>query len=438
MIKVLPIKTKIANVAKVISGYAFKSKEFMEEGIPVIKIRNIRLGAIDNSEIQYVSDEYLKINPKYHVYPGDILISLTGSHINQPNSVVGRVARFPKGSKNALLNQRAGKFIITEPDKCDSSYLYYHLVDEGMRRDIAAFAHGAANQANVSPSQIESLDINLPPIPTQRKIASILSAYDDLIENNLRRIKILEEMTQNLYREWFVKFRFPGHERVRVVDSPLGKIPGGWEVAKLGNVLSELESGSRPKGGIDPNVRDVPSVGAENILGLGKYDYSKDKFVSHEFFENMRRGRIKSGDVLLYKDGAKIGRKSMFRDDFPHAQCCINEHVFILRNNDRCSQTYLFFWLDQPDMTERIRQLNANAAQPGINQEGVKGLPIILPPRRVREEFDVLVEPLSAELFNLAKANRVLRQTRDLLLPKLISGELDISELNIAIPEETV
>jgi type I restriction enzyme S subunit len=277
--------------------------------------------------------------------------------------------------------------------------------------------------------------VKIPPLLTQRKIAGILSAYDDLIENNLRRIKILEEMVQTLYREWFVKFRFPGHQKVKMVNSPMGKIPEGWEVGPLDDVLATLESGSRPKGGIDPEVRGVPSIGAENIIGLGRYDYSKEKFVTREFFNNMNRGHIQSGDILLYKDGAQIGRKSMFRDGFPHVECCINEHVFILRTNGRCSQNYLFFWLDQPEMTQNIINLNANAAQPGINQLGVRGLSILLPPTPLLKIAEQVLETMLGVLFNNAKRNNILRQTRDLLLPKLISGELDVSELDITIPE---
>ena len=305
-------------------------------------------------------------------------------------------------------------------------YVYYYLQTLGLER-----YNSGAGVPTLNRNHLGTLEVAIHDLLTQHKIAATLSAYDDPIENNLRRIKILEEMAQALYREWFVKFRFSSHEKVRMVDSPLGKIPEGWEVARLGDVLSELESGSRPKGGIDQDVRDVPSIGAENILGLGQYGYSKEKYISYEFFENMKRGHVKSGDVLLYKDGAKIGRKSMFRDGFPHAECCINEHVFILRTNERCNQSYLFFWLDQPDMTERIKQLNANAAQPGINQKGVKGLSIPLPTELVLKSFDELVEPLLAELFNLAKKNPILRRTRDLLLPKLISGEVDVSELEI-------
>jgi len=194
-----------------------------------------------------------------------------------------------------------------------------------------------------------------------------------------------------------------------MVDSELGKIPEGWEVLQLGEVLESIESGSRPKGGIDPDERGVPSIGAENVLGLGRCDFGKEKYVTEDFYESMRKGEIKSGDVLLYKDGAKLGRKSMFRDRFPHEVCCINEHVFILRTNSRCSQNYLYFYLDRPDITEEVINLNANAAQPGINQAGVKNLPILLPPKNFIRLFDEKVYPIIGMLFNLAKKNQVSR-----------------------------
>lgn len=429
----------LGTVAKVISGFAFKSAEFCESGIPVIKIKNIQLGEVDFTEMQCVPEQYLSIDSKYHVHQGDILISLTGSHINQPNSVVGRVARYKKGVPKALLNQRAGKVLIKRPEACDAGFLFYQLFDENVRRDIAAFAHGAANQANVSPGQIESLYIHLPPLPWQRKIAAILSAYDDLIENKLRRIKILEEMAQNLYREWFVKFHFPGHQQARFTDSPLGRIPEGWEVSVLGEHLVALESGKRPRGGVRDLVFGVPSVGAENILGIGRHKYQSEKYVSRDFFEAMRNGVVKDGDVAIYKDGAYIGRSTYFRDSFPHAKFCVNEHVFLLRTTgERLTQNILYLWLQEPSTVAEIRATNANAAQPGINQTGVKGLSLIVPPLDIVERLDILVEPNLALIVSLAKRIEYLRRTRNLLLPRLISGEVDVSELDIAVPEEAV
>lgn len=439
MTKMPPPRVPISSIAKVISGYSFKSHEFQQAGIPVIKIKNIRLGFVDCSETQCVSEQHLSINSIYHVHGGDILISLTGSHVNQPNSVVGRVARYPRSLEPALLNQRAGKVIINAPEQCDTSFLYYHLLDEHVRREIATLAHGAANQANVSPSQIQSLEVYLPSLPTQRKIASILSAYDDLIENNLQRIKIMEEMVQNLYREWFVKFRFPGHENTRLVDSPLGRISEGWDWSTLGEHLESLESGKRPRGGVNNFQSGVPSVGAENVIGVGKHNYQSEKFVPRGFFESMKKGVVRDGDVALYKDGAYIGRSSFFRDEFPHAEFSVNEHVFLLRSSgENLTQNILYLWLREPSTIAEIRSTNANAAQPGINQNGVKGLQILVADESTTSRFDELVEPFLALIVSLAKRNQTLRRTRDLLLPKLISGEMDISELDINVPEEAV
>jgi len=326
----------------------------------------------------------------------------------------------------------------------DKKFLYYRLAGP----KLWELRTGSA-QAQITIDRLQRYELRLPPLPTQRKIAAILSAYDDLIENNLRRIKILEEMAQNLYREWFVKFRFPacaagaagrpGYQHARFVNSPLGRIPEGWDEATLGDHLIALESGKRPKGGAKDLAFGVPSVGAENVFGIGRHKYQSEKYISREFFEGMRNGVVKDGDVALYKDGAYIGRTTYFRDSFPHAQFCVNEHVFLLRSTGkRLTQNILYLWLQEPDTVSGIRATNANAAQPGINQPGVNGLSLIVPPVDIAGQFDQLAEPSLALIVSLAKRNEALRRTRDLLLPRLISGEVDVSELNITIPEEAV
>ena len=314
----------------------------------------------------------------------------------------------------------------------EPKFVFYFLQILGLER-----YNTGAGVPTLNRNHLDGLDVAIPPLPTQRKIAAILSAYDDLIENNLRRIKILEEMAQNLYREWFVKFRFPGHQHARFTDSPLGRIPEGWEVSVLGEHLIALESGKRPKGGAKDLAFGIPSVGAENIFGIGRHKYQSEKYVSREFFKGMRQGVVKDGDVALYKDGAYIGRSAYFRDSFPHAQFCVNEHVFLLRTTGkRLTQNILYLWLQEPDTVSGIRATNANAAQPGINQKGVNGLSLIVPPLDIAGRFDQLAEPSLALIVSLAKRNEALRRTRDLLLPRLISGEVDVSELDIAVPEE--
>lgn len=287
---------------------------------------------------------------------------------------------------------------------------------------------GGTNINNLNQDILDALEVPLPPLPIQRRIAGILSAYDELIENSRRRIKILEAMARGLYREWFVHFRFPDHESVPRVPSPLGEIPQGWEVSTLSSHLATLESGKRPKGGIR-NVDDgVPSIGAENINGIGQHNFAGEKFIPRAFFQKMRKGVVYDRDVAIYKDGAYIGKSSFFRDGFPHIECCVNEHVFLLRSNGaRLKQNALYLWLQEPDTVQTIRSKNANAAQPGINQQTVGGLELTLPDPRTAEHFDHLVDPFLADIISLAKKVQNLRRTRDLLLPRLLSGQIDVS-----------
>lgn len=212
-----------------------------------------------------------------------------------------------------------------------------------------------------------------------------------------------------------------------MVESEFGMIPKKWRFSNLDEVLTTIEAGNRPKGGSGNLTEGVPSIGAENIIGLGQYDYSKEKYVSVDYFNKMKKGIVKSKDVLLYKDGAQLGRKTFFMDGFPHNKCCINSHVFILRGNESISQEYLYLWLDQYKMTEKIKNLNANSAQPGINQMQVKTLAILLPNKNIIDKVTKIIESLFKVIFNNCKENKKNFELRDTLLPKLMSGEIRVN-----------
>jgi len=410
-------KVEIGKVSKVISGFAFKSKDFQSIGTPIVKIKSIKDENIVLDESDCV-DSAIEVPIRFHLSKGDILISLTGSHITLPSSVVGRVARY-RHETNSYLNQRAGKFINIDDERCHKDYLFYFLLQKETLTKIANKAQGAANQANISPGDVEGVEINLPPLPTQRKIASILSTYDDLIENNLKRIKLLEEKAQLHYKIEFGEYQFG--------DKEPQNLPKGWSIKSIGDIYGKLESGSRPKGGIDKELKEgIASVGAENVIGLGKYNYQSEKLITEAFFENMNRGRIENKDILIYKDGAYIGKTTLFQDDFPHQKCCVNEHVFLLRSKDELYQNYLFFTLYQKLYFDKMQQLNANAAQPGINQESLKSLRILWPSDKVIEDFNEKVESLMKLIFVLAKQNTKLREARDILLPKLMNGQIEV------------
>tara|TARA_Y100000590_G_scaffold291824_1_gene328578 strand:- start:1467 stop:2744 length:1278 start_codon:yes stop_codon:yes gene_type:complete len=394
-----------------------------DTGFKMIRTTNVKDGYVSLHGVRHVTSEvYEKWTRRGRPKSGDVIMTREA-----PLGEVGLL----RDATGVFLGQRLVMY-RSNPNTNEPKFLLYALMGQELQSQIKAYGSGSTVEHMRVPD-CSALLIKTPPLPTQKKIASILSAYDDLIENNNRRIKILEEMAQNIYREWFVHFRYPGHEDVPLVDSELGQIPQGWEVKRLGDVLRTLESGRRPKGGASNNPYGVPSIGAENVIGLGQYDFSKEKYVSQDFFEAMNSGVVNENDVLLYKDGAQIGRKTLFRKGFPHQTCCVNEHVFILRAKDECSQLFMYLWLDQPTLTEQIRQLNSNSAQPGINRDGVKGLPILLPTSAVLELFSSAAEPLIDQIFVCTIQNQNLRKTRDLLLPKLISGQLDVEELDIKV-----
>lgn len=413
---------KIGKFYDIISGYAFKSKDLKDvDDIPVVKIGNISNGKnIVRENLQYVSNDLLKINKKYHIEKGDVLISLTGSHMNQPNSIVGRSCR-SYDKQVYLLNQRAGKVLRKGDFSLD--YIYYVLQTKAMKEMIVCRAYGAANQVNVSPSSITDIKWNFPSVSAANRIASILSTYDTLIENNTKRIRLLEKMAENLYKEWFVRFRFPGHENVKMVNG----LPKGWKVEKLGEWGINLDTGKRPKGGIDDSLKDgYPSLGAECIKELASFDYSSVRLVPKTFYDGLKRGKNTGNDILLYKDGAYIGKVTMFRDKFPYAHYAINEHVFFVSPKDKEYKNYLYFTLHQYEYFQLMQNLNRNAAQPGLSRGDVERIKMVIPSWDIITLYNNKVEPILKVIFKLAKQNTLLARQRDLLLPRLISGKLEV------------
>lgn len=231
---------KLGEHIDILSGFAFKTKDFVDTGIPVIKIKNVTPPNVSLTDLSYVPLEIAEQQKKFLLNYDDILIALTNTHINQMQSVVGRVAKVKYYDKT-LLNQRVGKIVLTDKDNCDIDYVYYYISQECVKIELANKAGGAANQANISPTDIKNLKIPFPNIETQHRIASILSAYDDFIENNQKQIKFLEEAARRLYKEWFVDLRFPGYENVPVVDG----VPEGWRKRRI-DEFGEVITGKTP------------------------------------------------------------------------------------------------------------------------------------------------------------------------------------------------
>lgn len=307
----------------------------------------------------------------------------------------------------------------------DEEFVYYLLKQQYIRNLAANSMTGASGRQRADLKFIKRIKIQLPNLDVQHCIASILSTYDTLIENNTKRIRLLEKMAENLYKEWFVRFRFPGHENVEMENG----LPKGWKVEKLGEWGIELETGKRPKGGIDGSIKDgCPSLGAECIKELASFDYSSVKMVPKDFYDSLKRGKSSGNDILLYKDGAYIGKVTMFRDSFPYSEYSINEHVFFLSPMNVKYRNYLYFTLHQKEFFALMQNLNRNAAQPGLSRSDVERVKIVVPPSKIVEFFDLQVERMLKVIFSLAKQNSLLARQRDLLLPRLMSGKLEVKE----------
>jgi len=303
-------------------------------------------------------------------------------------------------------------------------FLYYQLSKDEFFDFMMSGANGT-KMPRGNRKAIPKFKLLLPPIPTQKRIADILSSYDDLLQNNLKRIKLLEQAAQNIYKEWFVNLRFPGQENTPINEET--GLPEEWEEKALGDIITKLESGSRPKGGIDKTLKEgVPSVGAESVRGLGYFDFSKTKYVKTDFFEKMRKGILEDRDILIYKDGAYIGRSTLFQDNFPFEQCSINEHIFLIHATNEEFQYYLYFTLHSDLYFEKMQNLNSNAAQPGINQKKIKTLPVITPTLDLLLKFDSIVEPIVKQIYQLAKMNLELKTGRDILLPRLMNSTIEV------------
>ncbi|HID31478.1 MAG TPA: restriction endonuclease subunit S [Desulfobacterales bacterium] len=333
---------------------------------------------------------------------------------------VGNVAWIPSTLKPCI-GQRT-VLIRPIPGVVDGRYLSYLLLGDECQNRMHALS-GGATVSHLNMSDIRRLELpELPKLREQQKIATILSTYDDLIENNLRRIKILEEMAQNLYREWFVKFRFPGHEQVPMVDSPLGKIPEGWEVNRLGSIAEEVRRGI-PKGELHEMT---PYVGLEHIprksLALDAWEEVTELGSNKLIFE--------PGEILFGKIRAYIHKVSVA----PFRGICSADTI-VIRSISEEDSALVIACVSSEEFVAHATATSNGAKMPRANWKVLIEYPVLRPTTDLLKKFSRFYDDVIIQQQNLVQKNVVLRQTRDILLPKLISGELDVLELDIDIGE---
>ena len=391
-------------------GSQLHESDYVANGVPVVMPKNILDGKIDTSDIAFIRQEDADRLHRHKMTLGDIVYGRRGD-IGRRGLIGERENGWFCGT--GCLRVGLGDRVL------DPRYLYYYLGQPSVVSWIANQAVGAT-MPNLNTGILRSVVITYPRLPVQQRIGSILSAYDDLIENNTRRITLLEQMAQMIYREWFVNFRFPGHENVRMVESELGPIPEGWRSGILRDVCESLDYGYTVSATYEPigprflRITDiVPSViDWQRVPYCPPPETSADKYT------------LREGDIVVARTGATTGYAK--RLNKRHPASIFASYLVRLRIKAGFSN-HLFGVLVESDEYKRFIKANwSGAAQPQANAQVLTSIPILMSPEPLQRQFSEMVEPLLDLKEALHFKNLALRTTRDFLLPKLISGEVPV------------
>ena len=305
-----------------------------------------------------------------------------------------------------------------KPNVSDSTYVFYLALSPMIRDPAVKSMTGASGRQRAILSSVEDICVPALSLSKQRKIAAVLSTYDDLIENNTRRIKILEDMAQTLYQEWFVHFRFPGHESVPMVESPLGAIPKGWKIGKLGELAESIRRNVKP-GDLD---QETPYFGLAHLprksIALADWD-SVDSIDSVKL--SFKKGEILFGKIRPYFH--KVGVA-------PLDGICSSDAIVIRPKGDEWFAITLAC-VSSEQFIAYATATSQGSKMPRSDWNVLVKYPILLPPDQITQRFSSFTYEVIDKIQNLIFQNKNLCQTRDLLLPKLLSGEIDVSELDI-------
>lgn len=379
------------------------SKYFVDKGVPLLRGQNIRPFSLNLANLKFIPHEIHEKWRKSSLEAGDVVIVRVG--------YPGIAAVIPSGL--GPLNAASLVIVRTDKSKLDPAFLANVLNSPWGKATVQGRLVGAAQQV-FNTNTAADFEIPFPPIRTQHRIASVLSAYDDLIENNTRSIAILEEMAKRLYEEWFVQFRFPGHEGVKMVESEIGPLPEGWEHTRLGDLASEVRDAVDPSS-VPP---ETPYVGLEHIprrsitLSLwgdpASVESTKLKF---------HRGEILFGKIRPYFHKVSIA---------PFDGICSSDTI-VIRPAEQRWLPMVLCCTSSDRFVDHSSQTSQGTKMPRANWGVLTEYPLPTPPEDLLQQFNGFVEAIVNQTQNLMHKNTNLRAQRDILLPKLISGEIDVS-----------
>ena len=398
----------------------YKSKEFQGRGVRLVKMKQLfgerRLcSTSDGYELIELSD---KERQKLLLAKNDLLFSRTSVVADG----VGKCSLVVETNEQLTWDSNIIRVRIDASRGCPEFYFYFFNSPVG-RDTVKRLSSGAA-VTTITGTGLAACSVPHPPLPLQHRIAGVLSAYDELIENNLRRIQILEEMAQALYREWFVEFRFPGSEVLEFVESETGRIPSGWESGYFTDV-AEILSGGTPKTSRTEYWNGVIPFFSPKDAPASFFVTKTERQLTEVGLENCSSSLYEPETVFITARGT-VGKVVL-----PAVPMAMNQSCYALRGREGVGQLYLF--LAVRDAVEYLRRNTGGATFPTIIVDTFRRMPVLRPSNPLISQFEEVVRPTFSLLRVLLEKNEVLRVTRDLLLPRLISGELDVSELDMDV-----
>ena len=407
---------KLDDLVEFQNGGTWTADSYSDSGIKVVRVSDIQNGTVDLSDCNYLPQELWSKYKKHKLEKDDLVICTVGSHPTQPGSVVGRSCKVPIKASGALLNQNAVR-LRPSVDYLDKLYLAYLGESPLMRNYIISNARGSANQVRMSITALKKFEVKLPDLETQQKIASILSAFDDLIENNTRRIAILEETARLIYREWFVHYCYPGHEDDRLEDSgtDLGDVPEGWETVEAQDIINFNPRTSLDK---DKERRYLPMGNvSENSMVIDDSELEKRTGGSGTKFKNL--------DTLFARITPSLENgKTGFVQFLSDGEIALGSTEFIVMRSIDVNPYYVYCLARDDRFRETaIKSMAGASGRQRVRVNSIKEYKLPLPSKKILNAFDRIVKPMFEQIQLLTEHNKNLRSTRDLLLPKLISGE---------------
>jgi type I restriction enzyme S subunit len=305
---------------------------------------------------------------------------------------------------------------IPDTEKVDVRFIKYSV--DLMKLRMQNISRGTT-QDNLSVEKLLSFDFRVPCIDKQREIADFIAAYDLLIENNTRRIMILEETAQSLYREWFIHFRFPGHDNAKLVESKAGPIPDGWRIATLREICERVDYGytaSAKEDAIGPKFLRITDI-VPDLIDWSSVPYCKITDA------NLDKYRIRAGDIVIARTGATTGYAKLIHTN---EEVVFASYLVRVRPNPEIDKYWVGILVQSAEYKSFIRSNLGGSAQPQANAQVLTSIPVVVPPTPTLNKFGSLVKPLFDQKEILHKENANLRLTRDLLMPRLLTGNLTV------------